>query len=396
MESKTYYATTTKRFILRTKHQDWLVETQIFYNEILAFYYNLYLKMSDFHEEGGQRVMRELEKLTIVGRDKQEVLYPLPWCKVPLYFRRAAINAAIAAGKSYLSRDEQQQRTQTFTKSVTFYKGMYRNLNEKSVELKVWSGEMWTWLHCRISGNVFSKGEEQLSPSVVLKEKQAELHVPVKSVVSDGRKAKLRIQDQEKIAAVQFINRDRLAIIAILDAKGNQCAVHFLKGGTVYERQCQKILTAIEKSEKATGYEESHHSNKKYWMKLKHLNEYYSHKFSKDIVEYCNEQQAGILVLPLYSKTYTKYVMNAVGNWSVLHLSGQIREKLKYKAWKSGIIVLETEAAGISSKCAVCGQKIQKNGTEYICKEGHRGSRYLNSAVNLGRKCLKSFEKQAV
>ena len=101
-------------------------------------------------------------------------------------------------------------------------------------------------------------------------------------------------------------------------------------------------------------------------------------------------------MLPLYSKTYTKYVMNAVGNWSVLHLSGQIREKLKYKAWKSGIIVLETEAAGISSKCAVCGQKIQKNGTEYICKEGHRGSRYLNSAVNLGRKCLKSFEKQAV
>lgn len=396
MESKTYYATTTKRFILRTKHQDWLVETQTFYNEILAFYYNLYLKMSDFHEEGGQRVMRELEKLTIVGRDKQEVLYPLPWCKVPLYFRRAAINAAIAAGKSYLSRDEQQQRTQTFTKSVTFYKGMYKNLNEKSVELKVWSGEMWTWLHCRISGNVFSEGDEQLSPSVVLKEKQVELHVPVKSVVSDGRKAKLRIQNQEKIAAVQFINRDRLAVIAILDAKGNQCAVHFLKGGTVYERQCQKILTAIEKSEKATGYEESHHSNKKYWMKLKHLNEYYSHKFSKDIVEYCNKQQAGILVLPLYSKTYTKYVMNAVGNWSVLHLSGQIREKLKYKAWQSGIIVLETEAAGISSKCAVCGQKIQKNGTEYICKEGHRGSRYLNSAVNLGRKCQKSFEKQAV
>ena len=54
--------------------------------------------------------LRTLEKLTIPGRDRQPVQYPLPWQKVPLYFRRAAINSAIAAASSYLSREKQKER----------------------------------------------------------------------------------------------------------------------------------------------------------------------------------------------------------------------------------------------------------------------------------------------
>ena len=394
MKKATYYAVTTKKFVLHCNHRDWLEKTEILYNEVLQFYYQLYLDQQEQLSGGRQQAMRRLEQLTIVGRDKQEVPYPLPWEKVPLYFRRAAINGAIAAGKSYLSRDKQWKQTESFTAAVTFYKGMYRELYEKSVELKVWDGERWRWLHCRLSGNTIGDQTEYLSPSVFLKKKQAELHVPVREKVWDGRKAKERIAAGEKIAAVQFTNRDRLVVVCVLDDKGEQKAVRFVKGGAEYVHLCGKILKALERSQKSTGNENDGRSNQKYWMKLKHLNEYYSHKFSREIVDYCFEQQVSILVLPLYSEEYSKYVMKASGNWSALHLSGQIREKLKYKAWKAGIVVLETDAVGISSKCAVCGKKIRKKDAEFVCPEGHEGNRYINSAVNLGRKCLISFGKQ--
>jgi len=170
--------------------------------------------------------------------------------------------------------------------------------------------------------------------------------------------------------------------------------VRFIKGGAEYAHLCRKVQETLERSQKATGNQTGGRSNQKYWMKLKYLNEYYSHKFSREIVEYCVEHQASVLVLPVYSEDYSKYVMKASGNWSALHLSNQIREKLKYKAWKAGIVVLETDAAGVSSQCAVCGKQIRKKDAEFVCPEGHSGNRYLNAAINLGRKCLKSFGKQ--
>ena len=394
MKKSIYYAVTTKKFVLRCNHRDWLEKTEVLYNEVLQFYYRLYLEQQAQLNSNNQQIMRGLEQLSIVGRDKKAVPYPLPWEKIPLYFRRAAINAAIAAGKSYLSRDKQRKQTESFTAAVTFYKGMYKELHENSVELKVWDGGMWRWLHCRLFGNTLDNQAECLSPSVFLKKKHAELHVPVREEVSDGRKAKERIAEGEKIAAVQFTNRDRLAVVCVLDGEGKRKAVHFVKGGSEYAHLCRKVLEALERSQKSTGNEAGGRSNQKYWMKLKHLNEYYSHKFSREIVDYCFAQQVSVVVLPLYSKEYSKYVMKASGNWSALHLSGQIREKLKYKAWKAGLVVLETDAAGISSKCAVCGKKIRKKDAEFVCPDGHEGNRYLNSAVNLGRKCLMSFGKQ--
>ena len=394
MKKVTYYAVTTKKFVLRCNHRDWLEKTEVLYNEVLQFYYQLYLEQRSQLNGNSQQIMRSLELLTIVGRDKQAVPYPLPWEKVPLYFRRAAINAATAAGKSYLSRDKQSRQTESFMAAVTFYKGMYKELHGNSVELKVWDGERWRWLHCRLSGNTLDNQVECLSPSVFLKKKQAEFHVPVREEVLDGRKAKERIAAGEKIAAVQFTNRDRLAVVCVLDHEGEQKAVRFVKGGAEYAHLCRKVLGALGRSQRSTGNETGGKSNQRYWMKLKYLNEYYSHKFSREIVDYCLEQQVSVVVLPLYSEEYSKYVMKASGNWSALHLSGQIREKLKYKAWKAGVVVLETDAAGISSKCTVCGKKIRKKGAEFVCPDGHEGNRYLNSAVNLGRKCLISFGKQ--
>ena len=103
MEKPQYYSITVKKMNILTRHSDWLVKTQELYNQILEFYYNLYLDTFQDGRPGSMEALRTLEKLTIPGRDRQPVQYPLPWQKVPLYFRRAAINSAIAAASSYLS-----------------------------------------------------------------------------------------------------------------------------------------------------------------------------------------------------------------------------------------------------------------------------------------------------
>ena len=111
MQKFPYYAITVRRYNVLFRHTDWLKKTQ--------------------------EALRILEILTIVGRDKQPVPTPLPWKKIPLYFRRAAISTATAAAKSYLARVTQEHPTEKFTESVTFYKGMYRDFQDNTISLKL-------------------------------------------------------------------------------------------------------------------------------------------------------------------------------------------------------------------------------------------------------------------
>ena len=92
----------TYRLKLRCNHIGWGQETENLYNKVLEFYYGILTEHLDFLELSNMEVLRRLEQMTIVGRDKQPVVMPLPFHKVPLYFRRSAINAAIGHIRSYI------------------------------------------------------------------------------------------------------------------------------------------------------------------------------------------------------------------------------------------------------------------------------------------------------
>jgi len=198
VEKPQYYSITVKKMNILTRHSDWLVKTQELYNQILEFYYNLYLDTFQDGRPGSMEALRTLEKLTIPGRDRQPVQYPLPWQKVPLYFRRAAINSAIAAANSYLSREKQKIRSTSFTESVTCYKGMYRDFEGNAITLKIWTGEKWLWNRIKLRGNTIPEEGQMMSPSIVLKKTGPELHIPWKTFVKDGRTAKERMAAGEK------------------------------------------------------------------------------------------------------------------------------------------------------------------------------------------------------
>lgn len=414
MNNHAYYSITTRQFTLRCGHSDWLEQTQKLYNEVILFYYQLSL---DLEQQGikisvlnSQQAMRRLEQLTIVGREKNPVPYPLPWKKLPLYFRRAAINGAVTAMHGYLNNETASNSSKKFHCAVTFYKGAYRELTKDSIQLKVWTGKQWTWLHCRLSGNFIPESAISMSPSLILCGKKSYLNVPIKETVLDGRKTKERIVQKANICSMQFTNRDSLAIGVVLNHHGESVYTRFFRGGAKYSHLCKIELKKIESSEIKLGLskqrenknnivEESNSNlmdfnlphNKKYWMKLKHLSEYYSQTISKQIITFCVAQEAKIIILPVYNKTYTKNVMLGTGNWSPMHLSIKIRKQLYYKAWKAGIIVLEVNAYGCGSVCSVCGSTLRRKKDKFICQNGHQGDYHLNAAKNLGNRCLKSF-----
>lgn len=399
MSGKQGYSITTHSLRLRCNHPERLEKTQEFYNQILKFYYDLFLRYPELHQEGSQAALRKLEMLSIPGRNREEVIHPLPWEKVPLYFRRAAANAAIAAAKSHLSREANgySNQAQEFHAAVTYYKGMYRDFDSREITLRLWDGEKWQWTRCRLYGKEIPENAVIMSPSVVLRGSYFMLHAPIRQVINSVSTAKEMISEKRNVCGIQFANGDAFAVASVMDSEKKEQKVRYFNGGNRYRNQCDEILKKIEKSTRSQGGNLQGQANKKYWMKLKHLNDYYAHTASRQIVDFCKEQDVGIIALPKYDESYHKGVMKGSGNFSPIHLSSRIREYLTYKAWKEGILVLDINARDTSAVCAVCGQPIvivDKQKKECICREGHHCNRYLNTARNIAKKCLDQFQKR--
>lgn len=400
MGKKQGYAITTYCLRLRCNHPEWLEETQKFYNRIQKFYYDLYLKHSELWNENSQNALRGLEILSIPGRKREVVEEPLPWKEALLYFRRAAANAGIAAAKSYLARTEVKEyvgMTETFHSAVTYYKGMYQELTENSIELRVWTGMEWRWMHCRLSGRSIPQEAKIMSPSVVFEKPYVMLHIPIKEIVQDASSVKERIAEGRNICGIQFGNRNIFAVASVMNAEKKEVAVHFFKGGNEYTHRYLNIIEHIEKSYASHGKNGEGQINRKYWMKLKHLNNDYAHRVSRELVDFCKKKEVGIIVFPKYLEEYEKNVKKGSGNYSALHLSTKIKEYITYKAWQEGILVIDVQAKDTQKICAVCGGEIvekDKTRQESICVNGHRSNQYLNVARNISKKCLKQFQKK--
>ena len=97
------------------------------------------------------QLMRKLELQSIGSKSqkkaKEEVLYPLNHIsvKIPLYFRRAAINAAISMAKSEQHQKRSLKLPLSSEAAPVYYKGMYRNFLKHSIELKLYHENTWHW-----------------------------------------------------------------------------------------------------------------------------------------------------------------------------------------------------------------------------------------------------------
>lgn len=389
---KTGYSIRTWRMRLFCSEKQILAETEKLYCEAVAFYYELLKDRNELWTENLLTIQGQLEKLTVPGKDGRVPEYLPPGGKLPVYFRRSAMNKASMAVKTAAASGCFPQKIEA---NITFFKGMYRDLASTSVVLKLWNGKKWIWTECGLTGRSFPANSALLSPTLVHEGKWLMLHVPVKQENSDARTAKERMKEGCRVCGVRFTNTDSFAVCSVLDERSRPVSVKNCHGGNAYRYHCKTLLKKIEASKVFTDKDNVDQPNKKYYMRYKHLNEHYAHQVSREILDFCKENQAGIIVLPEYDEDFYRMTMYRSGNDSPLHLSTKIRNYLKYKAWAEGILVLELRADGTEKYCSICGSPGKKQSKLFICQNGHQINRFLNGSRNLACKCQQSFQKRS-
>ena len=371
------FYTLTYRFRILDGDARVFEETKELYNRVVEFFLGLYFSNPFLSQVPAGQLLREMEKLVIPARDCESAPVEFPFGRVPLYFRRAAINGAIAAARQMESRKEAWSG-QTFHMAPVFYRGMYRDLTGESVELKLWDGAKWRWYPLKLRGRQWPSEGRQLSPALVLEamNRSPMLHVPVQLENDDARTIRNKIKLEDQICGICFTNEDAFAVCGIVRRDGSYGNTRFCRGGREYRHRCAQTLKKIDASRRAVGsYGRSRDPqlNKKYWKYLKHLSDHFAHQTAREIVDFCKKNGVGVLALPDYEERYGSMVLNQVGKWTPLYLSIRIRRILEYKAWSEGISIAKV-------RYYRRGNAGEKNG----------GNRYLETARRVGLQCWKN------
>ena len=413
------YAITTYKIQLNYKHLDWFKQTQSLFDAVLAFYYKLLEKQPEALSLTNQNLLRHLELQTIKQRDGTPPETPLPFEKIPLYFRRAAINAAISMYRSYMGKLKAWQEgpikrgkpspPKCLHMSMLYYKGMYKDFDEKSILLKLNTGKTWAWVKHRYTGRPFPENAELMSPTIVIKKKKVMLHIPVKEIVEDSRTAKERVKQNEKFVAVALTGSDSLAVCTTIEADGRATAPYFIKGGKELAHR-RKLLLGYTKrgsagndmthtvGNAALSVPQEHRPNAKYYEKITRITDHYAHEVSRKIVDYAIKQGAKLIVLPELKESFNQAKKPYLGKTPYDFIGRRIARYVQYKAWRKGLVAMTSKPYYASTRCYHCDAPIARHNTEYqnpsanfyggknfVCKEGHRGSTALNSARNLGK-----------
>ena len=423
------YAITTYKIQLNYKHLDWFKQTQSLFDAVLSFYYKLLEKQPEALSLSNQNLLRHLELQTIKQRDGTPPETPLPFEKIPLYFRRAAINAAISMYRSYMGKLKVWQEgpiksgkpspPKRLHMSMLYYKGMYKDFDEKSILLKLYTGKTWAWVKHRYTGRPFPENAELMSPTIVVKKKKVMLHIPVKEIVEDSRTAKERVQQNEKFVAVALTGSDSLAVCTTIEADGRATAPYFIKGGKELAHR-RKLLLGYTKrgiagnntprfmthtiGNAALSVPQEQRPNKKYYDKITRLTDHYAHEVSRKIINYALKQGAKLIVLPELKESFDQAKKPYLGKTPYDFIGRRIARYVQYKAWQQGLVAMTSKPYYASTRCYHCDAPIARHNTEYqnpsanfyggknfVCKEGHRGSTALNSARNLGKGFYERF-----
>ena len=441
-EKGTGFTIITYKLRLYHRHHDWLLFTKQIYNQVVWHYYQILMWDSSLLEQNNFLLLRELERLSVGTKEmrqrKEEPIWKLENLpKIPIYFRRAAINTAIGLARSYhascktwkkeraildLEKEEEQKDFPSLTAqmnvSPVFYKGMYRAFQADSIQLKIYNGKKWVWVLFPYTGRQIPFMEQVLSPTLKVEKKTAYLHVPVQMPIGKIMTVKERMERESFIAAVTFPNSDCLAVCAVLNQKGQLLDACFFHGGDARKIQRKKVENRLEKSKKSrrgADYRKENIGERKdgkrenaaLYQKLKRINQYYAHKISREILDYCKKYQIWVIVVPNYKNTISFWEKRYLNTNSYCWQGRAIIRNLKYKAWQEGILVTAVRPYHISDSCSECGRKIQRyneghkasrnyyGGQLFLCPNGHRGNAALNTAKNIGRYFLRHFQNSS-
>jgi len=390
------------------------VFTKNLYCQVTAFYLALIFD-KDFSGLSDYELQRSIEVLTQGEKKKGiEPEYPLPYGKVPLYFRRAALREAAAAARSYISRAEKAGNgkvsiPKNLNTSPVYYKGMYRNLDlhNKQIELKLFNGKEWKWdkYHFTMDGRELVEGVELLSPTIKIDRKQVFLYFPVKQQVDDVRTVKERAGERYLAVSLQMGEVFAACVAeqpeSVKAEERIKRHIYMVRGGKKFYHRRRlledKLRLAVEAG-KREGLPQTTETERiqRIRRKLRYVIKEEAHRVSREIVNFAEKENCRVIAIPDYQgnlglnrKPYFQY---SDYDW----IGRRIIEYTAYKSFQKGIVLCRIPVKGISEKCSQCGAKIKRyneghkpgmgylGGRLYLCPNGHKGNTAINIAENIG------------
>ena len=386
---------------LYDRHFAWLHETKELYARVVQHFFSVLSKENHLLELSDFLLLRALETKCIGTKEMKAkgtaLEYPMVgFPKIPLYFRRSAINTAIDLAR------KQAEQMKVQHPAMTLYKGMYENFTDTSIDLKLFNGEKWVWVTYPFTGRELPNEAKRLSPMLMIKKKNAYLNIPISLEVSDIRTVKERMKTEDRFCAISFPDYNVLAVAVIFSKEGMVLEKKFFRGGKQKEHIRKHIKQQLQKSRESRGKQQENveKENACFYEKIHNLNTYYSHSISRQLVDYCVEKNIKIIVVPNYEGSIDfrekRYLKTDGYRW----LGRSIIKNLKYKAFVDGIVVTSVRAIHISDCCSECGAKIKKynegykagqkyyGGKLFVCPNGHKGNTAENTAKNIGKNFL--------
>ena len=252
---KKAHSTTTYKVRLYIKHVDYLKKTEEIYNDLVKKYFDILYERQDLIEKSSFNCLSELERLTVIpktGARKGEVPELYFEQNAPMYLRRAVINQAIGnvkiqiAGEKNAEKEKRKLPTvpKEFKNSTTFYKGMYKDLEENAITLKLFDGTEWKWYKAKLEKFKIPKDAEILSPTIVIHKSYIMAHIPIKQPIEDITPIKYRMQKEDiRVCGIIFPNSDTdaFAVCNIVDGQGKFIKSLFVKGAKEYKNRIKKI-----------------------------------------------------------------------------------------------------------------------------------------------------------
>jgi putative transposase len=411
----------------------WLEATQVLFNRIAAFYFEVISAHPETLELDEQAAISALERLTHATKTNPNPVMPLVAIadQVPALFRRAAIRAALGAAHSFhsnLARWHKEKerilaRGKLFKKrppappgnwniAVTFYAGMWKQRTAKGILIKLWTGKSWCWVKFGVSGPELPEDWEAKSPQIVQRGKRWRLHTHVeKDVPSSGNVEKqVTSNPATRICAVNLNVKNTLAVCTVQTREGTVLATLFIRGGRKLHGLRKSLLGGITRRWTETGlvaHEES--NNAHLWAKVRNLDEQEAQRVSRRIVDFARDHGATVLVFEHLAKfqlrkgKYSQRSNERRGYW----LRGKILRYSQYKAWAEGILTSRVSQRHNNRECARCHALIARysegqaasgytpGASLVFCSEcGMRGSAERNASLNIGQKLFVRYGKQ--
>lgn len=401
------YSIRTYCFRLYEKHIDWFQKTKEIYSGVVGFYLSVLLKEFPGLEASGRELLRKMEILTLGEKRKgiePVICFPYEKEKIPLYFRRAAINEAIAAARSYQTRHRAWEKKknkmaepgipENLQVNPVFYKGMYRNLHGNCLELKLFDGQKWRWAEYRLhmGSRVVPENAKLLSPKLVIKQGQAYLHIPVQveydALPQDSR-------DWKAYMAVAFPMGDIFAAYVIFSAAFEEKSAQLLRGGRKFLKERRELEERLYTRQKNGA---SLEAQEKCREQLRQLSNGYAHRISHQLLRLAKECGCSTIVVPNYRGTLqmnknSRYLVSPY-DW----LGSKICRYLEYKAPEEKLRLVRVSNNNISKVCSLCGAPVKRYSDKdtqhepyesrrlYVCQNGHRGNAAINTARNTGHR----------